>query len=458
MACSVVDCELFFLHAPMRTPLKFGASTMTEAVLARVCIRVRGRGGREAAGWGETPLSAAWGWPGPLAYERRLARMQHLAQELISAWKEFDCTGHPLEMGHGFLQDVLPGMWSEANRLHQAEEPMPWLAALIVASAFDLALHDAYGNLHDRPTYELYGRTHLTKDLADFLEPAPGSGLSFRDRYPSDFMLAQPEKRIPVWHLVGGLDPLDDGDLNGSEPDDGYPVLLRDWISRDGLRCLKVKLRGNDAGWDFERLCRVGDMALSRGVLWLSADFNCTAPNVNAVVEVLQRLLKERPEIFARLLYVEQPFPYELEAHPYDVRPAASLKPLFMDESAHDWEMIRLGRSLGWSGVALKTCKTQTGAILSACWALAHGMPIMVQDLTNPSLAMISHAQLAAHFPTIWGIESNACQFYPEFSRPEAEVHPGLYCRRDGVIDLSSVRGPGLGYRIESIGRTLHRP
>ena len=44
-------------------------------------------------------------------------------------------------------------------------------------------------------------------------------------------------------------------------------------------------------------------------------------------------------------------------------------KPLFMDESAHDWRLVRLGRGLGWTGVALKTCKTQTGALLSLCWA-----------------------------------------------------------------------------------------
>ena len=28
-----------------------------------------------------------------------------------------------------------------------------------------------------------------------------------------------------------------------------------------------------------------------------------------------------------------------------------------MDESAHNWEYVRLGRSLGWDGVALKTAK-----------------------------------------------------------------------------------------------------
>ena len=116
------------------------------------------------------------------------------------------------------------------------------------------------------------------------------------------------------------------------------------------------------------------------------------------------------------------------------------------------------GETLGWSGVALKTCKTQTGAILSACWAKAHGMTLMVQDLTNPMLAQIPHVLLAAHAGTIMGIETNAMQFYPEASRPEAGVHPGLYQRRNGDVDLSSIDGHGFGYRVAEIKRELPPP
>ena len=141
-----------------------------------------------------------------------------------------------------------------------------------------------------------------------------------------------------------------------------------------------------------------------------------------------------------------------------DVRSVSARKPLFLDESAHDWRLVRLGRELGWSGVALKTCKTQTGALLSACWARAHGMSLMVQDLTNPMLAQIPHLLLAAHTGTIMGVETNAMQFYPEASRPESAVHPGLYQRRHGAVDLASVRGPGFGYRWGEIGRELPAP
>ncbi len=85
-------------------------------------------------------------------------------------------------------------------------------------------------------------------------------------------------------------------------------------------------------------------------------------------------------------------------------------------------------------------------------------MTLMVQDLTNPMLAQIPHVLLAAHAGTIMGVETNSMQFYPEASKPEAAVHPGLYRRRGGTVDLSSIRGPGFGYRVDEIERTLPEP
>jgi hypothetical protein len=85
-------------------------------------------------------------------------------------------------------------------------------------------------------------------------------------------------------------------------------------------------------------------------------------------------------------------------------------------------------------------------------------MSLMVQDLTNPMLAQIPHALLAAHVGTIMGIETNAMQFYPAASEPEEKVHPGLYRRRGGMIDLSSIHGSGFGYRVEEIQRELPEP
>jgi hypothetical protein len=55
-------------------------------------------------------------------------------------------------------------------------------------------------------------------------------------------------------------------------------------------------------------------------------------------------------------------------------------------------------------------------------------------------------------------VETNAMQFYPAASAAEAVVHPGLYQRRQGEVDLSSIHGPGFGYRLAEIQRELPAP
>ncbi|MFW6107445.1 MAG: enolase C-terminal domain-like protein [bacterium] len=453
-----VGAQLFFLPVATRVPLKFGPQTLTHVTCARVRLRVADARGRTAEGWGETPLSVQWAWPSDLPYEDRHEAMKALCAALAEAWAEFDVAGHPIEVGHAFLERRLPALLEAANAAREAGRQMPWLAALICGSAFDIALHDAHGKLLGVPTYTTYTADYMNRDLSAYLEPAEGADVDFEGTYPADFLVDDPPARLPAWHLVGGKDLLGEDELTGEEPDDGYPVLLPQWIERDGLKCLKVKLRGNDPAWDYERLARVGQIAVDGGVLWLSADFNCTVTDPAYVNAILDRLMAERPRLYGMILYVEQPFPYDLEAHRIDVHSVSARKPLFMDESAHDWRLVRLGRRLGWTGVALKTCKTQTGALLALCWAKAHGMTLMVQDLTNPMLAQVPHCLLAAHAGTLMGVETNAMQFYPEASKPEAAAHPGLYRRREGCVDLGTVAGPGFGYRLEEMARELPPP
>jgi L-alanine-DL-glutamate epimerase-like enolase superfamily enzyme len=446
--------SVYFLPIKTRMPIKFGPETLSSVTCARVRMRIESRDGRTAEGWGETPLSVQWGWPSTLPYEPRHCAMKNLCATIAKAWVQFGLSGHPIEIGNNFEEEILPKLLDEANAGSNVGEPMSWLAALICASAFDLALHDAFGNLLQKPVYETYGAEHMNRTLDQFLTPADNT-VSFTQTHVCDFLLQQRKEKLPAWHLVGGLDPLDPSDLTGNEPDDGYPVLLRDWIKRDGLDCLKIKLRGNNARWDYDRIARVGKIAIETGAQKLSADFNCTVNEPAYVVDILDRLRADEPEIFKRLLYIEQPFPYDLEKYRIDVRPISARKPLFLDESAHNWKLIRLGRELGWTGVALKTCKTQSGALLSGCWAKAHGMQLMVQDLSNPMLAQIPHLLLAAHIGTIEGVETNGMQFYPEASKAEAAVHSGIYQRRRGMVDLSTLRGSGFGYRLDEMKRQL---
>jgi L-alanine-DL-glutamate epimerase-like enolase superfamily enzyme len=453
----VTRADLFLLPVRTRVPLKFGSETLTSVTCARVRVQVTDRQGRLAYGWGETPLSVQWAWPSELSYAWRHDAMIDFAKQLVPVWGPSDLWGHPCELGHDFQDALLPAVRQQFNQNLKPAQRLPWLAALTSVSAFDIALHDAYGMLHGVPVYDTYNGLWMNRDLSWYLEPADSAQVDFRGKYPQDYFIEPPATRLPAWHLVGGLDLLDAAESNGATHD-ALPMLLDDWITRDGLNCLKIKLRGNDAAWDYDRIVRVGRIALTRNVRHLSTDFNCTVTEPEYVNEILDRLAIEEPAIYELILYVEQPFPYELDDHPLDVRGVSARKPLFMDESAHDWRQVRLGRALGWTGVALKTCKTQTGALLSLCWAKAHGMDIMVQDLTNPMLAQVPHVLLAAHAGTIMGVETNAMQFYPQASVPEAGIHPGLYARVDGHVDASTIQGPGFGYGGAEAARSLPLP
>jgi L-alanine-DL-glutamate epimerase-like enolase superfamily enzyme len=451
----VRSVSLHYLPVTMRMPLKFGKESVSSVTCARVAVTVEDSAGRAAVGWGETPLSVTWAWPSQrLSYQQRFEAMTQFCGLLADAWASTPLSGHPIEIGQSLLEEALPSLLQRFNA-DRGDDPMPHLAALIAASALDIATHDAFGVLHDVDIYETYNDEYLNDDLATYLTPARSSGVSFEGKYPSDFFVSDVPTRLAVWHLVGGLDPLDQSGTSGDEPADGYPVTLDQWIDRDGLDCLKIKLRGNDETWDYQRLVDVGLMSIDKGVHHLSADFNCTVNHPDYVNQILDQLQSQHPAIFDRVLYVEQPFPYDLHSHQIDVSSVSERKPLFLDESAHDWKFVALGRQLGWTGVALKTCKTQTGALLSLCWAKAHGMPLMVQDLTNPMLAQIPHVRLAAYAGTIMGVESNGMQFYPAASAPEEKVHPGLYRRREGHLDLSTLSGPGFGYRLDEMTREL---
>jgi L-alanine-DL-glutamate epimerase-like enolase superfamily enzyme len=455
-----VAVSLYFLPIKTRMPLKFGPEVTTEVTCARVKMTVEGRQeGKQAVGWGETPLSVQWVWPSAQSYEARHLVLKEFCLELAQIWSDaVSLAGHPMEVGQLVNDQFLPELLKRYNETKRVgQEQVPWLAALVCNSAFDLAFHDAYGILHNVPTYQTYNAEYMNHDLGHYLTTAEGADVSFGGKYPEEFFV-EPPTSLPAWHLVGGKDPVHPSELTGTEPKDGYPVLLREWIQRDGLDCLKVKLRGDDADWDYARLTEVGRMAIEEGANWLTADFNCTVHDPAYVNKILDRLIIEEPRIYGMMLYVEQPFPYELETHRIDVHSVSARKPLFMDESAHDWHLVRLGRSLGWTGVALKTCKTQTGALLSLCWAKAHGMTLMVQDLTNPMLAQVPHVLLAAHAGTIMGVETNSSQFYPEASKIEAKVHPGLYKRVRGRVDRSTIQGAGFGYRIGEIERDLPEP
>ena len=232
-------------------PLKFGTETLTSVTCARVRMAVEDRQGRRSCGWGETPLSVQWVWPSEISYATRHAALLDFCEQLAAGWADFAEFGHPMELGHAFQQQVLPTLLAARNRNCPPEEIMPLLAGLVCCSPFDIALHDAYGHALSVPVYETYSAEYMNHDLTHYLQPAEDADVDFSGKYPVDYFVSQRATTLPVWHLVGGLDPLQQAEASDTCPDDGEPVILSDWIERDGINCLKIKLRGNDAAWDY---------------------------------------------------------------------------------------------------------------------------------------------------------------------------------------------------------------
>ena len=456
----IVVCDLGLSFDPVgtRVPLRFGSETVTEVSFARVRMQVETRGGGRAEGWGESPLNVGWAWPSALlSYRERSARLEAFCRELAEAWLRSAEYGHPIELGHRFIEDQLCGVRTrfEARRCSAPADELPWLASLICAAPFDIALHDAFGRANGLPTYRTYGPEYMSSDLSAYFEGG-ASAQRFAGRYPVQYLCAKPPRRIPVWHLVAGADALRTEELTGDEPDDGYPVTLEQWLRRDGPMFLKIKLCGVDWDWDYSRLLESGEIGRAYGSPGLSADFNCMVSDGEYVPSLLERLRRGAPQVYDVLRYVEQPFAVDLHTHdPAAIQAIAAHKPVFIDESADTWRSVARSHELGWTGVALKTCKTQTGALLALAWAKEAGMELVVQDLSNARLAQIPHVLLAAHAGIELGVESNGMQFYPAASATEARIHPGLYRRHAGMLDLASLSGPGFGYRLEEFALRL---
>jgi L-alanine-DL-glutamate epimerase-like enolase superfamily enzyme len=335
---------------------------------------------------------------------------------------------------------------------HTPGEEMPFLGALIAASPVDHALHDAFGHAAGIDSYRGYGPECMGFDLSRYLGP------DYRGVYPSQFLRQDYLPQVPVFHLVGGLDLLRRAEVTAAFPQDGIPNSLDDWIVRDGVYCLKVKLRGRDLAWDVARTQEVAAIyhavrATARPDLpprpYLTADTNEQCESPDYIVAYLRTLAEQTPQVFAEILYIEQPTERDLTAHRWDMRPIAQLKPVLIDESLSRIEDFALARELGWSGIALKSCKCLSSDLLFVPLAeLAH-IPYAVQDLTNPSLALLESVGLAARTHTILGVEANSRQFFPAANALAAAVHPDLYQVRNGVASTATLCGSGLGFQIE---------
>jgi len=425
-----------------RAPMKFGGRTVTECYLLNVECDVATRDGRVTRGFGSMPLSNTWAYPSTrMDYDQTLAAMTTLADRCAKVCEGYTEFGHPVEIGMELEEQFLGAALSLSKEMKLAQA-IPKLATLVTGSAFDAAIHDGFGKAHGLNCYHAYGRGYMSYDLGSYLGP------KYSNAWLDQYVNREPVPRLPLYHLVGALDPLTPADA--SRPiGDGLPETLPEWIRRDGLSHLKIKLNGDDPSWDLERIVAIDRIASAtvEGAQWrYSLDFNERCQNVEYLIELLNKLRERTPLSFDRVQYVEQPTARDLKSNPQNrMHAAAKLRPVVIDESLTDYESLLLAREMGYTGVALKACKGQSQSLLLGAAARRLGLFLCVQDLTCPGASLIQSASLAAHIPGVSGIEANSRQYCPAANHGWEDRFPGVFQIRAGEMDTSRLCGLGLG-------------
>jgi L-alanine-DL-glutamate epimerase-like enolase superfamily enzyme len=441
----VDDISIAYEEYKYRTPIKFGGHVVDRATILNVTCIAQTADGRPCKGFGSMPLGNIWSFPSKtLSYETTLGAMQALAEQIAKVTRDYKEFGHPIDINWA-LDPIYRKSAADVSERLRLAEPIPPLCSLVTASAFDAAVHDAFGKAHGLNCYHTYGPEFMKYDLAHYLGP------EYKGQYPNRYVTPEPKRRMPLYHLVSAIDPIEAADIT-HRVDDGLPETLPEWIRFNGLTNFKIKLNGDDRRWDVERVLHVDRVVTQtqqqRGVKdWVySLDFNEKCPNVEYLLDFLREVKQKTPGGYGRIQYVEQPTARDLKAHPENVmHEAAKLKPVVIDESLTDVEALLLSRQQGYTGAALKACKGQSHMMVIASLAEREKMFLCVQDLTCPGASLIQSASLAAHVPGVAAIEANSRQFMPAANDAWKSRFPGIFHITDGTMDTSELNGPGLG-------------
>lgn len=455
----VEQVDLSFTDEKLASPLRLSKGTIEEVTYVTATVTARTRSGVTVQGIGAILLSDVWAFPGSMYTHPQKDDAMRALCGALAAWLPGDDWGDPLEKGMR-LEEALGCVAQEAARTAQdagnhdramALAALPRLAQLVCLAPFDAALHDAWGRAWARPVYACYGEDALNRDLGAYLGPA------FAGRYPAEF-LGKPCMTLRVQHVVGLGDPLGTLPEGGAQLASragpmGLPGDLVAWILRDGVSAFKLKTRGQDPAEDASRLAEtyrtacaaLARMGMEQRLPRLSVDPNEGCPDPAILVEMLDRLAKDAPEVLAALDYIEQPTGRDLSSYTFTLHEVAARVPVIIDESLESLDILPHLAEQGWSGLAVKTCKGHTHALLAYCWAKQYNQTVTLQDLTNVGYALVHSANLCAHLDLSFDyFECNQRQYLPHARPALRATYPAYFAVEAGALHLPGSMSPGL--------------
>ncbi|MCE2786118.1 MAG: hypothetical protein LW699_14725 [Pirellula sp.] len=441
---AVVEAESEKFPYLYRSPLKFGGRVVKDVTVFRVALSLEDQNTKKKAhGIGEMTMGTAWAWPSvSLTPEMALKTVIVLAERIVAAATSLVADQHPLHLASQ-IKPIAKKLAEELAASMKLTEAIPDLAIALAISPLDIALHDAYGRLHGKNSFDCFTQEHVGTDLSHFL------GEEFLGKDFSEIIAPKTAPTLFLYHLVGSLDPLSKDDLN-RKIDDGLPETLEDWIRSQQLSHLKIKLTGKELDADVGRVVeidRIASRAFPTKQFSYSLDFNEACENEDYVIDFLERLERLNREAVPKIHYIEQPMGRDLRLRKeVTMHRVSRLKPVVIDESLTDLEMLRFAKQQGYSGVAVKACKGVSDSILLSAAAKQWGMKIYVQDLTCIGGSFMASASLASRIQGVTAVEGNGRQYCPAGNKDWESLYRPMFKILGGVVPTELLNGIGMGF------------
>jgi hypothetical protein len=442
-----------------RMPFRFGVITMRAAPLLTLAVAVEDSAGRRETGYAADFLAYRWFDKRP---EKSLADncrdLLASVEEAQGLYLEAGAEGY--ETPFALWRTTLP----EIERRALARD-FNRLGASFGASMLERGVIDALGRLTGR-TFAQLVRDGLGIDLGELCQELRGQEIAA-------FLPERPLERLHVRHTVGLLDPITAAD-RAEAVDDGLPETLEDYLDRDSIAYLKIKVAGR-LDEDIARLEAIAAVLDRRDrTFHISLDGNEQYRRPDDFLELIDRI-KTTPalqRLYERIMFIEQPLDRAVALDPA-VRPALMAlsreKPVVIDEADGWLTAFREAIGLGYRGTSHKNCKGVYKSLHNMALACLRneraGRPelfLSAEDLSNVPVVAL-HADLAVVATLgITHVERNGHHYFRGLGHLGAAEkadalarHPDLYERRgdevflritDGTLECASLQVPGMGF------------
>ena len=470
-AISLKETRFYMRNVRTRMPFKYGAATLVSVPILHVEVIAELGDSTPARGWSADILPPKWFDKDPEKdYRDNVDDLIEMARAAARVYQETSARPRSLF-----------GVWRDAYEAILDEGQTAGLNKLTSghgSSLLERALVDAIGTARGMTYHELLRRDALGINLSDLHEELNGMEVF-------DAIAQKPIESVSIRHTVGLIDPIRNEEIEAIERlEDGLPQSLEDYIKREGIRYLKIKVKG-DVDDDLERLRHIAYLCdRNTGEFSISLDGNEQYSDLEILLELLDRMREDSNlrSLYDSIIYIEQPFERSLALDPVlegQIRSVAKLKPIVIDESDDDHCSFKRATSVGYTGVSAKNCKGLIKALANKALATKFtaetgvsffmtaedlmNLPVvpLQQDLTQIAALGLDHAERNGHH-YVHGLDHLS-----QSERNECKLrHSSLYRTdgdltrldiRNGKLDLSSlqVAGLGLGVKIDSASMVL---